>query len=49
MQIILNIDGSLLNKALELTDLTTQEDLIKLTLQEFNTDQIPSSGKLPKS
>lgn len=35
MQIILSIDESLLNEALELTNLTTQEELIKLALQEF--------------
>ncbi|MCY7323363.1 MAG: type II toxin-antitoxin system VapB family antitoxin [Phormidesmis sp. CAN_BIN36] len=35
MQIILNIDDSLLNEALELTNLMTQEELIKLALQEL--------------
>lgn len=44
MQIILNIDESLLNEALELTDLTTQEDLIKLALQELVRSRSGSSG-----
>jgi Arc/MetJ family transcription regulator len=35
MQIILNIDESLLNEALELTNIATQEELVKLALQEF--------------
>jgi len=35
MQIILNLDESLLNEALALTNLATQEELIKLALQEF--------------
>jgi Arc/MetJ family transcription regulator len=35
MQITLNVDESLLNKALELTNLTTQEELIELALQEL--------------
>jgi Arc/MetJ family transcription regulator len=35
MQITLNIDESLVSEALQLTSLTTQEDLIKLALQEL--------------
>ncbi|NJL40804.1 MAG: type II toxin-antitoxin system VapB family antitoxin [Leptolyngbyaceae cyanobacterium SM1_4_3] len=35
MQITLNLDEGLVNEALELTNLTTQEELIKLALQEF--------------
>lgn len=35
MQIILNLDESLLNEALALTNLATQEELIKVALQEF--------------
>jgi len=35
MQIILNLDESLLNEALALTNLATQEELINFALQEF--------------
>ncbi len=35
MQITLNLDEALLNEALQLTNLTTQEELIKLALQEL--------------
>jgi hypothetical protein len=35
MQIILNLDESLLDEALALTNLETQDELIKLALQEF--------------
>ncbi|MBD2359225.1 type II toxin-antitoxin system VapB family antitoxin [Tolypothrix sp. FACHB-123] len=35
MQITLNLDEALLNEALELTSLTTQEELLNLALQEF--------------
>ena len=35
MQITLNLDESLLNEALQLTNLTTQDELIKFALQEF--------------
>jgi Arc/MetJ family transcription regulator len=35
MQITLNLDESLINEALQLTSLTTQEELIKLALQEL--------------
>ncbi len=35
MQIILNLDESLLNEALQLTNLTTQEELINLALTEL--------------
>nr|MDZ8062140.1 type II toxin-antitoxin system VapB family antitoxin [Nostoc sp. EkiNYC01] len=35
MEITLNLDESLLSEALQLTNLTTQEDLINLALQEL--------------
>ncbi len=35
MQITLNLDESLLNEALKLTNLSTQEELIKLALEEL--------------
>ncbi|MEB3214829.1 MAG: type II toxin-antitoxin system VapB family antitoxin [Nostocales cyanobacterium 94392] len=35
MQITLNLDESLLSEALELTNLSTQEELINLALQEL--------------
>lgn len=35
MQIILNLDEDLLNEALELTNLTTQDELIRFALQEL--------------
>jgi hypothetical protein len=35
MQIILNLDETLLNEALQLTNLTTQEELIRFALQEL--------------
>ncbi|NJN22673.1 MAG: type II toxin-antitoxin system VapB family antitoxin [Leptolyngbya sp. RL_3_1] len=35
MQIILNLDEALVNEALQLTSLTTQEELFKLALQEL--------------
>ena len=35
MQITLSLDEALLNEALQLTNLTTQEELIKLALQEL--------------
>ncbi|NET55547.1 MAG: type II toxin-antitoxin system VapB family antitoxin [Symploca sp. SIO2E6] len=35
MQIILNIDESLLSEALQLTNLSTQEELVNLALQEL--------------
>ncbi len=35
MQIILNLDESLLNEAFQLTNLTTQEELVNLALQEL--------------
>jgi hypothetical protein len=47
MQIILNVDESLLNEALQLTKLTTQEELVTVALQEFvrsrNTSSLASS------
>ncbi|WP_414527009.1 type II toxin-antitoxin system VapB family antitoxin [Nodularia chucula] len=44
MQITLNLDDSLLNEALQLTNLTTQEELIKLALQELVRSRSGSSG-----
>lgn len=35
MQITLNLDDSLLNEAFQLTNLTTQEELFNLALQEL--------------
>jgi Arc/MetJ family transcription regulator len=35
MQITLNLDESLLNEALQLTNLTTQEELVNFALQEL--------------
>ncbi|TVQ51323.1 MAG: type II toxin-antitoxin system VapB family antitoxin [Spirulina sp. DLM2.Bin59] len=35
MEITLNLDESLINEALHLTNLTTQEDLLHLALQEL--------------
>jgi Arc/MetJ family transcription regulator len=35
VQITLNLDEALLNEALQLTNLTTQEELLNLALQEF--------------
>lgn len=35
MQITLNLDESLLNEAFQLTNLTTQEELVNLALTEF--------------
>jgi Arc/MetJ family transcription regulator len=39
MQITLNLDESLLSEALHLTNLNTQDDLIKLALQELVTSR----------
>ena len=44
MQIILNLDESLLNEAFQLTNITTQDELIKLALQELVRSQSGSSG-----
>ncbi|HEY9603216.1 MAG TPA: type II toxin-antitoxin system VapB family antitoxin [Allocoleopsis sp.] len=35
MQITLDLDDALLREALQLTNLTTQEELVNLALQEF--------------
>ncbi|ELR98229.1 type II toxin-antitoxin system VapB family antitoxin [Gloeocapsa sp. PCC 73106] len=35
MQITLNLDESLISEALQLTNITTREELIKLALQEL--------------
>lgn len=39
MQITLDLDESLLNEALQLTKLTTQEELVTVALQEFVRSQ----------
>ncbi|HBL10781.1 MAG TPA: antitoxin VapB [Cyanobacteria bacterium UBA11162] len=44
MQITLNLDEALLNEALQLTKLTTQEELIKLAVQELVRSRSGSSG-----
>ena len=44
MQITFNLDESLLNEAFKLTNLTTQEDLISLALQELVRSRSGSSG-----
>ena len=43
MQITLNLDESLLSEALQLTNLTTQEELVTFALQEFVRSQNASS------
>lgn len=43
MQITLNLDESLLNEALQLTNLTTQEELVNFALQELVRSRIASS------
>ncbi len=44
MQISLNLDESLLNEAFQLTNLTTQEELVNLALQELVRSRSGSSG-----
>jgi Arc/MetJ family transcription regulator len=44
MKITLNLDEALINEALQLTNLTTQEELIKLALQELVRSRSGSSG-----
>ncbi len=44
MQITLNLDEALLNEAFQLTNLTTQEELMNLALQEFVRSRSGSSG-----
>jgi Arc/MetJ family transcription regulator len=44
MQIILNLDEALLNEAFQLTNLTNQEDLVNLALQELVRSRSGSSG-----
>ncbi|MBW4559251.1 MAG: type II toxin-antitoxin system VapB family antitoxin [Trichormus sp. ATA11-4-KO1] len=44
MQITLNLDEALINEALQLTNLTTQEELIKLALKELVRSRSGSSG-----
>ena len=46
MQITLNLDESLLNEAFQLTNLTTQEELMNLALQELVRLRSGSSGAL---
>ncbi len=44
MQITLNLDESLLNEALQLTNFTTQEELVNFALQELVRLRSDSSG-----
>jgi Arc/MetJ family transcription regulator len=44
MQITLNLDESLLNEALQLTNFTTQEELVNFALQELVRSRSDSSG-----
>ena len=44
MQIILNLDEALLNEAFQLTNLTNQEELVNLALQELVRSRSGSSG-----
>ena len=44
MQITLNLDDSLLNEAFQLTNLSTQEELINFALQELVRSRSGSSG-----
>ncbi|MBR8834588.1 MAG: type II toxin-antitoxin system VapB family antitoxin [Stigonema ocellatum SAG 48.90 = DSM 106950] len=44
MQITLNLDESLLNQAFQLTNLTSQEELVNLALQELVRSRSGSSG-----
>ncbi|GAA6617151.1 type II toxin-antitoxin system VapB family antitoxin [Scytonema sp. NUACC26] len=44
MQITLNLDEALLNEAFKLTNLTTQEELLNLALQELVRSRSGSSG-----
>ena len=44
MQITLNLDDALLTEAFELTNLTSQEELVKLALQELVRSRSGSSG-----
>ncbi|GET42250.1 type II toxin-antitoxin system VapB family antitoxin [Microseira wollei] len=48
MQITLNLDDSLLNEAFQLTNLSTQEELINLALQELVRSRSGSSGSSRK-
>jgi Arc/MetJ family transcription regulator len=43
MQVTLNLDESLLNEALQLTNLTTQDELVNLALQELVRSRSGSS------
>lgn len=44
MKITLNLDEALVNEALQLTNIATQEELIKLALQELVRSRSDSSG-----
>jgi Arc/MetJ family transcription regulator len=44
MRITLNLDEALLNEALQLTSLNTQEELLNLALQELVRSRSGSSG-----
>ncbi|MBD2297400.1 type II toxin-antitoxin system VapB family antitoxin [Nostoc sp. FACHB-190] len=45
MKITLNLDESLLNEALQLTNLTTQEELVNFALQELVRSRSESHRK----
>ncbi|GBE92566.1 type II toxin-antitoxin system VapB family antitoxin [Nostoc cycadae] len=45
MQITINLDESLLNEALQLTNLTTQEELVNFALQELVRSRSESQRK----
>jgi Bacterial antitoxin of type II TA system, VapB len=50
MKINLNLDESLLDEAFHLTNLTTQEDLVKLALQELvHSRSIPVASNPKKN
>ncbi|GAB4189590.1 MAG: type II toxin-antitoxin system VapB family antitoxin [Coleofasciculaceae cyanobacterium] len=48
MQVTLNLDDSLLNEALQLTNLTNQEELVNLALQELVRSRSDSSRASPR-
>ena len=48
MQITLNLDEALLHEALKLTEITTQEELMNLALQEFISSRSGSKEVLPE-
>jgi Arc/MetJ family transcription regulator len=48
MQVTLNLDESLLNEAFQLTNLTNQEELVNLALQELVRSRSGSSASRRK-